>query len=121
MLLLAASLFFAEPAPLDMPRAEAYLVRESGVRRLEDRFDVMDLWTSQTVDGRWIDTNGRVFTLATLNALVPRPDLGETTKTRSDWMAARLPIARKDVRQVLDNYRDTTPISTFSSLATGAL
>ena len=27
----------------------------------------------------------------------------------------------RDVRQVLDNYRDTTPISTFSSLATGAL
>ena len=26
-----------------------------------------------------------------------------------------------DCRQVLDNYRDTTPISTFSSLATGAL
>lgn len=27
----------------------------------------------------------------------------------------------KDVRQVVDNYRDTTPISTFTSLATGAL
>lgn len=27
----------------------------------------------------------------------------------------------RDARQVLDNYRDTTPISTFSSLATGAL
>lgn len=27
----------------------------------------------------------------------------------------------RDMRQVLDNYRDTTPISTFSSLATGAL
>jgi len=27
----------------------------------------------------------------------------------------------RDVRQVLDNYRDTTPITTFSSLATGAL
>jgi len=27
----------------------------------------------------------------------------------------------KDCRQVLDNFRDTTPISTFSSLATGAL
>ena len=26
----------------------------------------------------------------------------------------------KDVRQVIDNYRDTTPISTFSSLAVGA-
>lgn len=29
--------------------------------------------------------------------------------------------AIKDARQVLDNFRDTTPISTFSSLATGAL
>lgn len=27
----------------------------------------------------------------------------------------------RDARQILDNYRDTTPISTFSSLATGAL
>ena len=26
----------------------------------------------------------------------------------------------KDVRQIVDNYRDTTPISTFTSLATGA-
>lgn len=27
----------------------------------------------------------------------------------------------KDVRQIIDNYRDTTPITTFGSLATGAL
>ena len=27
----------------------------------------------------------------------------------------------KDIRQVIDNYRDTTPITTFGSLATGAL
>ena len=27
----------------------------------------------------------------------------------------------KDMRQVLDNYRDTTPITTFTSIATGAL
>ena len=26
----------------------------------------------------------------------------------------------RDIRQVIDNYRDTTPISTFTSLATGA-
>ena len=26
----------------------------------------------------------------------------------------------RDIRQVIDNYRDTTPISTFSSLALGA-
>lgn len=27
----------------------------------------------------------------------------------------------KDIRQIIDNYRDTTPITTFGSLATGAL
>ena len=27
----------------------------------------------------------------------------------------------KDVRQIIDNYRDTTPISTFGSLIGGAL
>jgi hypothetical protein len=27
----------------------------------------------------------------------------------------------KDVRQIIDNYRDTTPITTFGSLVTGGL
>ena len=43
MLILAASLFFVNPAPLDMPRAEAFLVTEDGKRRLEDRYDKLDL------------------------------------------------------------------------------
>ena len=71
MLLLAASLFFTDPAPLEMPRAEAYLVVEDGRRRLEDRFVRLDLWTSRTVTGRWIDGDGRVFTLACLAAQPP--------------------------------------------------
>ena len=49
MLILAASLWFAHPTPLDMPRAEAYLVRADGVRRLEDRFNTLDLWRSEGV------------------------------------------------------------------------
>jgi len=36
-LLVAASLFFTTPAPLDLPRAEAFLVKEGESRRLEDR------------------------------------------------------------------------------------
>ena len=58
MLLLAASaaaVLMADPMPLDMPRAEAYLVREGGRRYLEDRFDRLDLWSSRAVDGRWLD------------------------------------------------------------------
>ena len=67
MLLLFASLFFTEPTPLDMPKAEAYLVRENGEMRLEDRYDRLDLWTSQAVVGRWTDADGRVFTLSRLD------------------------------------------------------
>ena len=63
---IAVSLFFTNPAPLDMPRAEAYFVREGGLRRLEDRFDRLDMWTSRAVTGRWVDDDGRIFTLATL-------------------------------------------------------
>ena len=78
---IAASLFFTNPAPLDMPRAEAYFVRENGRRRLEDRFDRLDMWTSRTVTGRWFDDDGRVFTLATL-AVMPPSAGGDSTVTR---------------------------------------
>ena len=53
MMLAILSLFFTDPAPLDMPRAEAYLVREKGALRLEDRFNRMELWVSQSLIGRW--------------------------------------------------------------------
>ncbi len=52
MPLLAAIMWFAHPAPLDMPRAEAYLVTEgNGTMRLEDRYDELDLWTANAVLG----------------------------------------------------------------------
>ena len=93
MFLLFASLFFTSPAPLDMPRAEAYLVREDGKLRLEDRYDKLDLWTSQTVIGRWIDDEDRVFTLATLAVAPPAVD-GHGTLTRADYAASRVPMPR---------------------------
>lgn len=81
MLLLAASLFFTNPAPLDMPRAEAYLVKEDGRRRLEDRFVRLDLWTSRAVVGCWMDDDGRFFTLARLSVMPPSVG-GDATVTR---------------------------------------
>ena len=72
MFVLAAFLWFAEPAPLDMPRAESYLVTgTNGTQRLEDRFDELDLWTSRAVLGRWKDESGRMLTLARLDATAP--------------------------------------------------
>ena len=93
MLFLAASLFFTEPAPLDMPRAEAYLVTEDGRRRLEDRYDKLDLWLSQAVIGRWLDDDGRLFTLASLDWEPPAVE-EHATLTRVDYAAQRVPMKR---------------------------
>ena len=95
MILLAASLFFTNPSPLEMPRAQAYLVKEKGVYRLEDRFDKTDLWISRTVDGSWRDDYGREFLLATLANAVP-PLEKDAPVTRADYVAALSPIGKKD-------------------------
>lgn len=59
-----------------------------------------------------------------LNEVSARLRAGEGTLGRlaaDDRLYRELEGLIRDCRQVLDNYRDTTPISTFSSLATGAL
>ncbi|MBO7683441.1 MAG: hypothetical protein J6T51_01800, partial [Kiritimatiellae bacterium] len=101
MLALAASLFFASPEPLDMPKAEAFLVQEDGRSRLEDRYDRLDLWTSRAVLGCWSDDDGRVFTLARLD--VAPPSIGEHEPvTRVEYTALCVPLGRRDLRRRRD-------------------
>lgn len=60
----------------------------------------------------------------TLNTVAERLKTGEGTlgKLMSDSeLYDEVNGLVKDIRQVIDNYRDTTPISTFGSLVTGAL
>lgn len=62
--------------------------------------------------------------IGNLNAVAERVKRGEGTLgrlTTEDGMYKELEGLIRDCRQIIDNYRDTTPISTFSSLATGAL
>lgn len=96
MILLAASLWFVHPAPLDMPRAEAYFVKDPSTNQLwlEDRFSTLDLWTSQAVLGRWEDDDGRHLTVAKLD-VVP-PTFEETTQTRAAYAKDRVVLDRKD-------------------------
>ena len=93
-LLAAASLFMVHGAPLDMPRATAFLAREDGQYRLVDRYSVLDLWTARTVLGRWYDDDFRVFTLSELKDEVP--PLGDETKTREDYESGITAIERRD-------------------------
>ena len=93
MFLIALSLFFTDPAPLDMPRAEAYLVREDGASRLEDRFDRMDLWMSQTLIGRWIDEKDRMFLLSSLDTCPPSVSRSDVL-TRAEHESRKTPMKR---------------------------
>lgn len=111
MLLLAASLFLTEPLPLDMPRASSFLMTRGESRRLEDRYSAFDLWVSESVDGRWMDEEGRVFVLAHLSSLPPLGDAAKAVKTRVDFAATRVPIKKRDLRAVRTAVGELSPVA----------
>jgi hypothetical protein len=82
-----------------MPRAEAYLVSEKSEMRLEDRYNRLDLWTSQAVVGRWTDDDGRVFTLSRLDFAPPAIERGQSV-TRSDYARQRVGIDKRDMKRL---------------------
>ncbi len=62
--------------------------------------------------------------VANLRAVSERLEKGEGTLGKlvaEREMYDEVNAVIKDVRQIIDNYRDTTPITTFGALATGAL
>lgn len=80
---LIATLFFAEPMPVDMPRAEAYMTKAEGKIYLEDRYLPLELWQSKAIVGRWMDDEERLFTLFRINRA--RPVLTADTMTRAEF------------------------------------
>lgn len=88
-------------------------------RKACESFDVSEL------KGGAKDVVAKAGTLVdSLNVVADRLKNGEGTLGRlsaDDTLYKEVEGLVRDVRQVIDNYRDTTPISTFSSLATGAL
>ena len=93
MILLALSLFFTDPLPLDMPRAEAFLVHGESETRLEDRYNRQDLWLSRALIGRWMDDADRVFMLFSLAICPPAVDWNSSV-TRVEYDADRVPMPR---------------------------
>ena len=116
-LLAAASLFFTTPAPLDMPRAEAYLVSssKSGKQRLEDRYDTLDLWTCRAVIGRWIDDDFRVFALSRLADLPPA--LSGERATRVKYETEIVPADRRDAAQLSAMVNCLSPVEPAAEFA----
>ena len=120
MILLAASIFFATPSPLEMPKAQAYLVKEKGVSRLEDRFDRLDLWISRAVDGMWHDDDGREFMLATLGIIaiglpafmVPIVGIGKRIRHWSRRTLEKTSVVGSNIHEVLTCVRVTKAYGT---------
>lgn len=108
ILLLAASLFFTDPAPLDMPRAAAFLVKEDGRIRLEDRFNKTDLWLSRVLIGRWLDDEGRVFTLAKLDVLPPAIAENDV-QTRTTYAKECVALNKKDQKRLAQTVAELAP------------
>ena len=75
----------AAGCPLDLPRAEAYLVvTHDGRKSLSDRFDSSDLWTCRTVRARWRDKAGNELQIARL-AFRPPEDAQGMVRTRGSF------------------------------------
>ena len=85
----------AVAAPMDLPRAEAYLVAQKGESRLEDRFNVFDLWEALSIRGRWRDAAGNTLTIARLVAELPEVQ-PEFTQTRMAFSKSLQPLRVKD-------------------------
>ena len=109
---LAASLFFCHPAPLDMPRASAYLVSTpDGASRLEDRYDELDLWTSRAVLGRWTDDEGRVLTVSKLDIVSPKFLGSVMTRSKYTDNVAKISVRDKDDSPRLEAIEKLSPFS----------
>ena len=105
---LIASLFFTTPSPVDMPKAEGWIVREKDRIRVEDRFDVDDLWYARTVTGCWLENEGeRAFLLADL-AYLP-PALGGK-KTRAEYETTLTVPDRRDPYQLRQQLNGVSPV-----------
>ena len=62
--------------------------------------------------------------LSNLNSVALKLDKGQGTLGKlvnDDALHSEITGLTKDIRQIIDNYRDTTPITTFGSLVTGGL
>ena len=87
----------AKADPVSMPSATAYLVSSRDESRLEDRFDVVDLWFADALRARWICEDGSGFSICRIPRMIP--DSGGETRTRVDAMEryANAELGAKDL------------------------
>lgn len=76
----------AKAEPVEMPRASAYLMSGRDGCRVEDRYDIFDLWRADAVRGRWRDADGNAFSLCRIPRKLPG-GYGSELMTRKEFCA----------------------------------
>ena len=98
-LLAATSVLLGEGVAPEMPRAQAFLVTSGEeCMRLEDRYDVAELWIAREMVGRWMDADGRVFSVAGLDTQLPA-FLNER-KTRKNFVKGLVKAKNKEKEEL---------------------
>lgn len=100
--------------PVSMPRARAYvLATATGGCRVEDRFNVMDLWYAEAVRGCWRDESGSQFMLCRMPKKMPgvSPDAKFTRKEFAVRINAAL--GPKDLEALDAAVYYVAPVETF--------
>ena len=96
---------------------------EKGLAAFRTAFEHLDMGEDLKISANEVVGKANEL-LGTLNSVAARLEQGEGTLGKlatDETMYNEINALIRDMRQVIDNYRDTTPISTFGSLATGAL
>lgn len=118
MFWLIATLFFARPVPVEMPRAEAYLTRAEGKTYLEDRYLPLELWQSKAVIGRWLDDEERVFSLLRINRARPLITADMVTRAEFDNTVGNIGYKDSDEQLVTDAIRALSPFEISNAFET---
>lgn len=107
----------AKANPVEMPRASAYLVTDRDGSRLEDRFDVVDLWLSESMRARWVDEDGNRFSICRIPRMIP--DAGGATRTRVDFREryAKAWLGPKDLEALDDAVYLLAPVEVTDRFA----
>ena len=101
---------------------ELYANLKDAVAKFRDASATLD-FTETKADAREVLERAKTL-FANLEEVSGRLKRGEGTMGKllaEDGLYKEVDGLMRDCRQIIDNYRDTTPISTFSSLAAGAL
>jgi hypothetical protein len=100
----------AKAEVVELPSASAYLVNEDGEFRLEDRYDVFELWRSESLRACWKDEEGSRFQLSRIVRTVPGGTGGDCTRSEYERRYVKAKLGAKDLDALDEAVYQLSPV-----------